>query len=259
MVELGKLIEIKDIRSVWPDEARDFTPWLAKPENIEILAEAIGIDLSVEDTEVSVGDFRADIIAYETDTDRKVLIENQLEDTNHDHLGKLITYAAGTGADFIIWIVKHVRDEHRAAVEWLNNHTDEQIGFFLCEIKVYQIGDNALKAPKFEVIEKPNNWVKKRSSGTRGPISRTTLPKIKDMLGWGVVAAGDVLVASDTEEEATLQADGQVQLASGEIKSIQQWLKDVYGWSSVETYKFSVLKRTGRTLSEIRREYMEQE
>ena len=258
MINLGKLEEVIDIRSVWPDEAHDFTPWLAQPENMEILADTIGIEITVEDTEVSVGDFRADITAYETDTDRKILIENQLKDTNHEHLGKLITYAAGTGADFIIWIVKHVRDEHRAAVEWLNNHTDEQIGFFLCEIKVFQIGDS-MKAPKFEVIEKPNDWVKRRSSGTRGPINRTTLPKIKDMLKWGVVAEGDTLNARDTDEDAILQADGQVKLVSGEIKSIQQWLKDIYGWASVETYKFSVLKKTGKTLSEIRREYMEQE
>ena len=258
MVELGRLQEVKDIRSVWPDEARDFTPWLALPENLEILADTIGIDLSVQDTEVAVGDFRADIIAYETDTDRKVLIENQLEDTNHDHLGKLITYASGTGADYIIWIVKHVRDEHRAAIEWLNNHTDEQIGFFLCEIKVFQIGDS-MRAPKFEIIEKPNDWVKRRSSGNARIINRKELPRIKEMLSWGVVHAGDILVARDTDEEAELQSDGQVKTPSGDIKSIQQWLKDIYGWASVETYKYSELKRSGKTLSEIRREYMNQE
>lgn len=258
MINLGRLEEVRDIRSVWPDEAHDFTPWLAKQENIEILSETIGIDLTVEATEVSVGDFRADIIAYETDTDRKVLIENQLEDTNHDHLGKLITYAAGTGATFIIWIVKHVRDEHRAAVEWLNNHTDDQIGFFLCEIKLFQIGES-LRAPKFEVIEKPNDWVKRNVATNRGPINRTSLPKIKDMLRWGVVSEGDIIVARDTDSESILQSDGNVLLPTGEKKSLQQWLKTVYGWSSVETYSFSVQKKTGRTLSEIRRDYMAQE
>ncbi len=257
MEELGRLKEITNIRDIWPDEARDFTPWLAQQDNIEILSEALGIDLSADDTEVSVGDFRADIIAYETDTDRKVLIENQLGDTDHDHLGKLITYASGTKADYVVWIVKRARDEHRAAVEWLNNHTDESVRFFLCEIKVFQIGASS-KAPKFEVVEKPNDWVKRRSSG-RGAVNRTVLPKIKDMLRWGVVSAGDVLVARDREDEVVLQADGLVRLPEGEILSIAQWLKNVYGWTSIETYKFSVHKASGKTLSEIRREYMEQE
>ena len=72
--------------------------------------------------------------ATETGTDRKIIIENQLEDTDHDHLGKLITYASGKGADVVIWVVKHAREEHKAAIEWLNNHTDDKIGFFLCEI-----------------------------------------------------------------------------------------------------------------------------
>lgn len=258
MINLGRLEEIKDIRSVWPDEARDFTPWLAKTENIEILSDTLGIDLTVDSTEASVGDFRTDIIAYETDTDHKVLIENQLEDTNHDHLGKLITYASGTGASFIIWIVNHVRDEHRAAIEWLNNHTDDQIGFILCEIKLFQIGES-LKAPKFEVIEKTNDWVKRKTTVRRSGISRTRLPKIKDMLSWGVVSAGDVICAKFAEDEAILQEDGQVQMASGEMTSMQQWLKGVYGWASVETYSFAIQKSSGKTLAEIRREYMEQE
>ncbi len=257
MEKLGKLKEITNIREIWPDEAKDFTPWLAEEENIGILSETLGIDLTVDDTEVSVGDFRADIIAYETDTDRKVIIENQLEDTNHDHLGKLITYASGTGATFIVWIVKRVRDEHRAAIEWLNNHTDDQIGFFLCEIKVFQIGDS-LRAPKFEVIEKPNDWVK-RKNNTRSVSNRRFLPKIKDMLKWGVVKEGDIIGALDVEDEAILQADGLLSLPDGRVLSIQQWLKQIYGWSSVETYKYAVQKETGKTLSEIRREYMEQE
>lgn len=95
----------------------------------------------------------------ETGTDRKIIIENQLEDTDHDHLGKLITYASGKGADVVIWVVKHAREEHKAAVEWLNNHTDDKIGFFLCEIKLFQIGDSQI-APAFTVVERPNDWTK---------------------------------------------------------------------------------------------------
>lgn len=159
MVNLSKLEEIKDLRTVWPHEALDFTPWLSQDDNITLLADAIGIDITVDETESSVGDFNVDIFASETGTDRKIIIENQLEDTNHDHLGKLITYASGKSADIVIWVVKHAREEHKAAIEWLNNHTDDNVGFFLCEIKLYKIG-NSEPAVKFEVIEKPNDWTK---------------------------------------------------------------------------------------------------
>lgn len=167
--QLGILEEITDLRQVWPKEAADFTPWLAEEENIAILADMVGMDITVNETESSVGDFNVDIFASETGTDRKIIIENQLEDTDHDHLGKLITYAAGKSADVIIWIVKNAREEHRAAIEWLNNFTDDRIGFFLCEIKLYRIG-NSNPAVKFEIIEKPNDWakeVKKNDSATQ--------------------------------------------------------------------------------------------
>ena len=153
MTNLGTLKEITDLRSIWPHEALNFTPWVA--EN----ADAVGLDITVDETESSVGDFNVDIYASETGTDRKIIIENQLEDTDHDHLGKLITYASGKGADVVIWVVKHAREEHKAAVEWLNNHTDDKIGFFLCEIKLFQIGDSQI-APAFTVVERPNDWTK---------------------------------------------------------------------------------------------------
>lgn len=159
MINLGQLKEIKDLRKVWPHEALDFTPWLAEEDNLMLLSDAVGLEITVDETESSVGDFNVDIYATETGTDRKIIIENQLEDTNHDHLGKLITYASGKTADIVIWIVKRAREEHRAAIEWLNNHTDENIAFFLLEIKLYQIGDSDI-AVKFEVIEKPNDWAK---------------------------------------------------------------------------------------------------
>ena len=159
MANLGKLEEIKDLRTVWPHEAADFTPWLSEDDNIALLADAVGIDITVDETESSVGDFHVDLFASETGTERKIIIENQLGDTDHDHLGKLITYASGKSADVIIWVVKYAREEHKAAIEWLNNHTDERIGFFLCEIKLYRIGNSA-PAVKFEVVEKPNDWTK---------------------------------------------------------------------------------------------------
>ena len=157
MTNLGTLKEITDLRSIWPHEALNFTPWVA--ENVDLLADAVGLDITVDETESSVGDFNVDIYSSETGTDRKIIIENQLEDTDHDHLGKLITYASGKGADVVIWVVKHAREEHKAAVEWLNNHTDDKIGFFLCEIKLFQIGDSQI-APAFTVVERPNDWTK---------------------------------------------------------------------------------------------------
>lgn len=157
MDKFGKLEEIEDLRKFWQREAHNFTPWLR--DNIELLADAIGMDLTVEETESSVGDFKVDILACEDGGERKVIIENQLEETNHDHLGKLITYASGKEASVVIWVVRRARDEHKAAIAWLNNHTDEQVGFFLCEIKVYRIG-NSEPAVKFEVIEQPNDWSK---------------------------------------------------------------------------------------------------
>ncbi len=164
---LGVLTEVKDLRKVWPHEALDFTPWLAKEENITLLGDAVGLEITVNETESGVGDFSVDIFATETGTERKIIIENQLEDTDHDHLGKLITYASGKAANIIIWVVKRAREEHRAAIEWLNNHTDENISFFLVEIKLYRIGNSEI-ALKFEVVEKPNDWTKdiKRKNNT---------------------------------------------------------------------------------------------
>ncbi len=165
MVTLSRLEEIRDLRTVWPHEALDFTPWLAQDENMALLSDAIEIDMTVDEIESCVGDFNVDISASETSTDRTIIIENQLEDTDHDHLGKLITYASGKSADVIVWLVKRAREEHRAAVEWLNNHTDENIGFFLCEIKLFRIGSSD-PAVKFEVVERPNDWTKEVKKAT---------------------------------------------------------------------------------------------
>lgn len=161
--KLSKLENITNLRSVWKKEAIDFTPWLADEDNIGILSEAIGIDISVNETESPVGDFNVDIFGTEVSTNRKIIIENQLDETNHDHLGKLITYASGKEANVIIWVVKKAREEHKAAIEWLNNHTDDEVGFFLCEIKLYKI-DDSNPAVKFEVVEEPNDWSKRAKS-----------------------------------------------------------------------------------------------
>ena len=159
MTALGKIEKIEDLRTIWKHEAHDFSKWLAQEENLALLSKAIGIDMVLKETESSVGSFSVDLFASEEGTGRKIIIENQLEDTDHDHLGKIITYASGKGAEVIVWIVKRARDEHRQAVEWLNQHTDENIGFFLVEIELWRINDS-LPAPKFTIIEKPNDWAK---------------------------------------------------------------------------------------------------
>ena len=181
MDKLGKMIRITDLRSVWPHEANDFTKWLAQEENLALLSDAIDIDLELEERESSVGSFSVDIFAKEVGTNRRVIIENQLEDTNHDHLGKLITYASGKGAEVIVWVVKRARDEHRQAIEWLNQHTDSNIGFFLLEIELWQIGDS-MKAPRFNIVEKPNDWSK--TMKTIEGLSDTDLLKLEFWTGF---------------------------------------------------------------------------
>ena len=155
--KLGSIQQITDLREVWGNEARDFTPWLA--EHIELLNEATGLNLEVLETESPVGSFSVDILAQDANTEQKAIIENQLEDTNHDHLGKLLTYAAGKEAKCMLWIVKTAREEHRAAIEYLNNNTVDGIGFFLIEIQLWSI-DGSAPAVKFNVVEEPNDWAK---------------------------------------------------------------------------------------------------
>jgi hypothetical protein len=155
---LEKLQKV-DLRDIWKHEALDFTKWLALKENIDILCEEIGIDIQVINTEASVGSFSVDILAEETNTGEKVIIENQLETTNHDHLGKIITYASGLEANYIIWIFKDIREEHRKAVDWLNEISSGEINFFAIQMELWKIG-NSKPAPKFNVICSPNNWAK---------------------------------------------------------------------------------------------------
>ena len=147
------------LREVWKHEALDFTNWLAEEQNLALLSDEVGIELSLIRTEASVGKFNVDILAEEENTGRKVIIENQLEATDHDHLGKIITYASGFDASIIIWIVKEIRDEHKQAIDWLNEHTDDQADFFAVKMEIWQIGDSPY-APKFQIISQPNDWAK---------------------------------------------------------------------------------------------------
>ena len=174
MAKLGKLEKVKDLRSVWKHEANDFTNWLSKEENLNTLSEEIGINIELISTEAKTGSFSTDILAVEANTDNKIIIENQLEATNHDHLGKIITYASGHDAKTIIWIVKEAREEHRQAIDWLNEHTDEEINIFLCRIELWKIGDSAI-APKFQIVSSPNNWTKTIKRSMNNEMSSTKM------------------------------------------------------------------------------------
>lgn len=148
-----------DLRQQWMHEARDFTKWLSEPENLELLSDEIGIGIELIQVEANVGRYSVDILAQEENTGKKIIIENQLEVTDHSHLGQLITYAAGHEAEFIIWIVREAREEHQQAVAWLNEHTDEKLNFFLVVVELWQIG-NSDAAVKFSVVSRPNDWKK---------------------------------------------------------------------------------------------------
>jgi hypothetical protein len=153
---LGQLQSV-ELREAWQSEAGDFTPWLASKDNIALLGKTIGLDLEVESQEQSVGQFRADILCKDTASQTWVLIENQLERTDHTHLGQLITYAAGLEAATIVWVAAEIRDEHRAALDWLNQITGDDFSFFGLEVELWRIGDSPM-APKFNIVCKPNDW-----------------------------------------------------------------------------------------------------
>lgn len=165
--KLGRIEEV-DLRQIWPGEAADFTPWLA--EHLDLLGEALHLDLTLVEAEGEVGPFAVDIVA---DSDSGlVVIENQLEQTDHSHLGQLLTYAAGRDARTLIWITSQFRDEHRAVLDWLNHWTSEEVEVYGVEVRAIQIGDS-LPAPEFRPIAFPNTWsrqVGNRSrSSSRGP------------------------------------------------------------------------------------------
>lgn len=156
MASLGRMERV-DVRQVWESEPGGFTPWLAQEGNLRLLGDTIGIELELEAQERSVGPFRADILCKDTATGAWVLVENQLEQTDHTHLGQLLTYAAGLHAVTVVWISQRFTDEHRATLDWLNEITDESFNFFGLEIELWRIGASAI-APKFNIVSKPNDW-----------------------------------------------------------------------------------------------------
>ena len=192
---LGTLEKV-ELREVWERENSDFTPWLAGEENINILGQKIGLDLEVEAQEKSVGKFKADILCKDINTDNWVLIENQLEKTNHGHLGQLLTYATGLDAVTIVWVAATFNEEHKATLDWLNKITDENYNFFGLEIELYKIEDSKI-APKFNLVCQPDNWSQSISREAKrieqGEVSET---KLKQYKFW--TELGKELQAADT-------------------------------------------------------------
>ncbi|WP_069386306.1 DUF4268 domain-containing protein [Cellulosimicrobium cellulans] len=171
---LGRLRHVANARDVWTSEAGDFTPWLA--ENLDVLADELGMSLALVATEVPVGEFRLDIQA-QTPDGGVVIVENQLEKTDHGHLGQLLVYASGLEASAVVWVAPRFRDDHRRALDWLNERTDTGVDFFGVEVSVVQIGDGGLRAPVFEVVARPNGWqkgVKESGPGRSGAGGQTT-------------------------------------------------------------------------------------
>lgn len=172
MYDFSELKQIS-LNEIWKHEASDFTPWLA--ENIQKLGDALNLDLELTDIEASVGDFSLDLLAEELGSSRTVIIENQFKQTNHDHLGKLLTYAAGYDASIIVWISETIRDEHRQALEWLNQRTDTGTQFFGVVMEVLKI-DDSKPALNFKLVVFPNEWQK---SKRQNPSSATSPKKEK--------------------------------------------------------------------------------
>ena len=175
-MKLGKITEV-DIRKVWPHEQYDFSQWLAGEDNIKELGDTLNLALTDVETEKFVGGYRCDILCKDELTGKTVLIENQLEQTNHDHLGKIITYASGLDASVVVWIVAQARQEHASAIEWLNKHTDEDLAFFLIEVHAYTIG-NSDPAPMFKIIEQPNDFARSvKSVAHAGELSEAQIKR----------------------------------------------------------------------------------
>lgn len=161
-IQFGRLKDLP-LREAWKHEAHEFTPWLAK--NIDHLAEVIGIPLELTGTEVAVESFSADILARNPMDDTVVLIENQLETTDHTHLGQIMTYLAGLEAQTVVWIAPTFRQPHLSAIRWLNEHTSDGFSFFAIKARVVRIGESPV-APIFEVVEEPDEWMRKVRSET---------------------------------------------------------------------------------------------
>ena len=182
---LGSLEQVP-LRKIWPHEAADFTPWLAEEENLALLGQALGLELEVEEVERAVGPYSADIVARDA-TGALVVIENQLEKTNHDHLGKCLTYASVLDASTVIWIASSFTDEHKKALDWLNDKTGVGVGFYAVRLELWSIDDSS-PAIRFNVVSYPAEIVKRgQQSRSERDLSET---KTLQLEWWTAVRDG---------------------------------------------------------------------
>ena len=178
-------LERVNLRTAWKHEAGEFTPWLAQDENLQMLAEALGLpELELVATEHPVGDFKVDILC--SDDAGEVIIENQLEKTNHTHLGQIITYAAGVGAKKVVWVAESFRSEHVAALEFLNQNTTGDLNFFAVEVELWRIADSPM-APSFNVVVKPNDWSKAGRESARAAATTTPTKQLQQQFWTALV------------------------------------------------------------------------
>ncbi|HEX8131926.1 MAG TPA: hypothetical protein VF880_00630 [Actinomycetes bacterium] len=155
-VQLAKLEEV-DPRTVFQREGAGFADWLAV--NLDQLATELGVSgLREVSRDVGVGSFTVDVLA-QTDRGRRVAITTQLDPSDHPHLGQMITFAAGLDVSAVVWIATRIGEEHRAVLDWLNQHGDEDCRFFGVELRLLRIGSSA-PAVTFHVEARPNDWQK---------------------------------------------------------------------------------------------------
>lgn len=152
-------IEELDLRTVFAREDSTFTPWLSRPQNLSRLSAALGMELELVGTELSTGAFRTDILARSVSDGGAVVIENQFGRSDHDHRGKALTYLAAHDARAVVWVAERFADEHRAALDWLNDQTPEHVGFFGVVPRLLRIGGSP-PGLEFDVAVRPNALVK---------------------------------------------------------------------------------------------------
>ncbi|UPL50218.1 DUF4268 domain-containing protein [Hymenobacter sublimis] len=215
--QLGTLKTVP-LRTMWPHEALDFTQWLGQHENLALLCEELEISVENIRMEVASGRYNADIVAELSGSKKVVIIENQLETTDHKHLGQLLTYASAHDASVIIWNVSDYTEEHRQAIDWFNQHMPESISFFLVKVELWQIGDS-LPAPKFNIICQPNNWAKTVVQASREEGSGPSDLKLLQQRFWNGF------------KEWTQQQRPQSQLRLGRTPRPQHWYTISFGTS----------------------------
>lgn len=257
MTKLGRLEKIENLRGTWLDEARNFTPWLAEAENLAALSEFLGLGadgLELESVEKLVGPYRADILCRATATGDWVLIENQLEKTDHNHLGQVLVYAAGLEAKTIIWISKQVLPEHKAAMEWLNQISDGGPSFFALEIELWKIGTSEL-APRFNLVVSPNDWTRSASTAKKS-LETTELSELrqKQLKFWQEFEA---LIATSPDGLRPVKAQPQTWISHGigktgvslnaSISFRENWVRaEIYlGGKTAQTYFDQLLEHRG--------------